>query len=294
MAVLANEQWELDGSLVFGEGLPVFVQQSGLDFGSANIRSQDVSRPGGDGLMVGRDYVDGPEIQFEFGVRDSADVWQYVNQLKTAWRPPSRLTPASLSTLRYMRNGVSYRMFGRPRKCDVKGWLMANNTFQTVDATFQLADAMMYRETDQGANTVTLRLIESQNGGGLILPAKVPFIFGAGSQSRAHGVTVDAITPCPFTITVDGPITGTLSGITLGGPGWNITTTTTLTVGDQLVIDTRQQTVQKNGVNIPGALTTGSTLSARLVPGPQVLTFTGIDASNTSSATFSWYDSIPL
>lgn len=294
MGVLAEEQWELDGVAVFGGPLPSTLLESGLDYGAAGIRTQDASRSGADGFMFGRDYVDGPEMTFTIGVQDTSDVWPKVAALMAAWRPSSRLNPGQFSTLRYMRNGVSYRMFGRPRKIAISPGKHANNEFQILTATFQLAEAILYRESNQGANTATLTLRPSTATGGLIFPVKFPVLFGSGSLSRANGVSINAVTASPFTVTVKAPVTGSLTGIALSGQGWSLATSASLAGSDVLVIDTRAQTVQKNGQNVPGTLSASSTLNARLTPGAQVLSFIGNDPSNTATATFSWFDAIPL
>lgn len=297
MAFLTEEQWELDGYRFGGviDRGPVRVLSSGIDLGSASVRTQDAQAPGRDGGMFGRDYLDAPEMTFTLGVISRGDVWATIAELTRAWRPAARTEPGTLSVLRYMRNGTSWRMYGRPRKFAVKPAVNKNDRFQIVEATFQLADPYWYRETPkQASNSLTLRLVTASSDGGLVLPAVAPLELRSGSQKRTGAVRVDSVVPAPFRVTVKGPTTGALSNIKLAGKGWVIETSASLAWDQSLVIDTRLGTIQRDGVHIPGTLSRASRLNARLQPGAQTISFTGSDLSNTASATLEWLDATPM
>ena len=73
VSLLVEGEWELDGYRFGGGGesrRPVFVLASPLDYGDPALRTQDVDAPGRDGVMVGRDYLGGAEIQMTLGVID--------------------------------------------------------------------------------------------------------------------------------------------------------------------------------------------------------------------------------
>ena len=296
MAILLEEQWEIDGYVFGGNGnhrKPVFLLHSGLDYGASGIRSQDAARAGADGSLMGRDYIDPPEYQFTMGL-EGPDVWEVYERLARAWRPANRTQPGWTSTLRYMRNGRTYRMFGRPRKLGIKPAVNKNDQFQIVEATFQLSEPMMYRETNQGANTATLRLIAPDSGSGVTFPVAVPVEWRDPNPVQSNGITVASTVPTPFEVWIKGPVTGTLSNIKLSGSGWKLETSATVAYDQTLYINTRTQVIQRNGVNIPGTLSANSRLSARLQPGMSTVTFSGTDPSATATARFSWYDTISL
>lgn len=297
MATLQEEQWEIDGYVFGGNGnhrKNVFVLHSGMDFGSAGIRTQDVSRAGADGFTMGRDYVDAPEIQLTLGVEHPSNVWGELEKLARAWRPSTRLDPGQMSVLRYMRNGVVYRYYGRPRKIATKPAVNKNDQLQVVEVSFQRADPLTYVEEGQAGNSVTLRLIPSMASGGVVFPVTFPVTWANKSQARASGVTVRSTFPTPFEAWIKGPVTGTLSNIVLSGPGWTFKVNTTLAWDQTLYINTRTQVIQRNGVAIPGALSRDSRLSARLQPGTTTINFDGVDPSNTATARVVWFDSIPI
>lgn len=297
MAILTEEQFELDG-YVFGgtfDRKRVFVLHSGLDFGSAGVRSQDGQVAGRDGSMFGRDAFDAPEWSFTLGVESDVDVWATVEELARVWRPASSRTPGGVSTLRYRRNGRTLRVYGRPRKFGLKPSTNKNDRFQIVEAAFTLAAPEQYLETTrQGANVVDLTLLPTDTSGGLVWPAIAPFEFRAGSSTRHGGTVVGGTGEAPFTATITGPVSGALSRPRIAGSGWEIASSVTVAPGSQLVIDTRTQTIQLDGVNVPGSLSRTSRLTARLTPGAQTLTFAGSDPSNTARCRFEWFDAVPL
>lgn len=298
MALLLEEQFELDGYVfggIHGYHRRVTTVGSGIDPGSVGITTQDAALPGRDGSIFGRDTLSAPEWGLTLAVRSDLDVWEELAGLVAQWRPSTNRRPGEMSVLRYRRNGRSYRMYGRPRKIDLKPAARKNDEFQQVEATFQLAEPVQYLETpQQGANIVDLTLLPTDTSGGLVWPALVPFEFRAGSNTRVGGASVVGTAPTPFTVTITGPVTGALSRIRLAGAGWEITSSATVAPGQRLVIDTRAQTIQLDGVNVPGTLGRRSRLNARLSPGVQTLTFAGSDPSNTAKARFEWLDAVPL
>lgn len=298
MSLLVEGEWELDGYRFGGGGesrRPVFVLASPLDYGDPALRTQDVDAPGRDGVMVGRDYLGGAEIQMTLGVIDEADVWARLAEVAAVWRAGNRREPGTLSTLRVMRNGRALRAYGRPRKFSVKPTDVNNDEVQQVDVSFTVTDPYWYRETPrQTSNSITLRLVTASSDGGLVLPAVAPLELRPGSQKRTGSVRVDSVVPAPFRVTVKGPTTGALSNIKLAGKGWVIETSASLAWDQTLAIDTRLGTIQRNGVHIPGTLSRASRLNARLQPGAQTISFTGSDLSNTASATLEWLDATPM
>lgn len=298
MTMLLEEEFELDGYVfggIHGYHRRVTTLGSGVDPGSVSVRAQDAEIDGWDGVRFGRDVLGAPEWSFTLGVRSDLDVWEELAGLTRVWRAPSNRRPGGVSVLRYRRNGRSYRMFGRPRKLDLKPAARKNDEFQQVVATFMLAEPSMYLETPrQGANVVDLTLLPTDTSGGLVWPAIAPFEFRAGSSTRHGGTVVGGTGDAPFTATITGPISGALSRPRIAGGGWEIASSVTVPPSSTLVIDTRTQTIQLDGVNVPGSLSRTSRLTARLTPGAQTLTFAGSDPSNTARCRFEWFDAVPL
>lgn len=294
VANLTEGEWELDG-FVFGGWSSIRIMESGVDYGSSDVRVQDVDNSASDGSTFGRDFLTGPEWALTLGVLDGLDVWSVVAPLQVAWRADAvRSTPGALSVLRHCRNGVTYRAYGRGRKFGVIPESVADPEFQQVSATFKLAGPEQCIETPAGAASLTVRLVESANAGeGFPVPAPVSWAGSAPSLSGHGVVTVGGVLPASFRVTVKGPVTGSLTGVFLAGNGWEFATSAPVPAGQNLVLDTRTQSVTVNGRSIAGTLSRKSRLTARLAPGAQQVTFNGSDPSNTSTATFSWYPTIP-
>lgn len=293
MANLREGQWELDG-FVFGDGTPIWMLADGWDMGSPDARTQDTDRPHRDGTLFGRDFLSGPEWQFTFGIQHGRDAWPAVREFQRVWRAARvRTDPGALSVLRYRERGTTYRLYGRARHGDVVPAKKRRDQFQTMTATFRLAAPEQYIEDEDGPRDLTLRLVPVPTGGGLRLPARLPWRLAPGSQATSGTVTVGGLLPAPFTATVHGPMSGFLSSPKISGDGWEIASDATLAFDDELVVDTAAMTITKNGQPAVGGLSLKTSLSARLAPGRQTIRFDGQDPTNTAYATLSFYDTIP-
>ena len=295
MAVVLEEgQWELDGYL-FGTGTPVGLLMDGLDYGASERRVQDAERPQGDGLLMGRDYFSPPEWAFTLYVLNAPGVWPVVHELAAVWRADAvRSVPGKLSVLRFCRDGVTYRVLGRPRAFGVQPGNVADPEWQTVAASFQLAAPEYYVEGENGAaNALSLTLVRPPSTGGLILPAVLPWRLAPDSAERTGEVTVGGFKPAPFTVEVAGPVAGSITGIKVSGPGWQIATSQRVQYDETLLIDTAANTITLRGNSVAGTLTRASRLSARLTPGHQFISFTASDPTGTAKATVRWFDTVP-
>lgn len=302
---LSEGQYELDG-FVFGKDTEMPVLESGFDPGSAEVTDQDVLRPQGDGSLVGRDYLDGPEKSLTIGVLDGTDARSHAALLARAWRADHvRMTPGAHSVLRYRRAGVTYRCLGRARKFGLSVEQVTYHYFEQAVATFKLSQPEMYVEDtleqggglndpDQRQNRLVLKLIPVPTGGGLRLPARLPWRLAPGSGAMSGTVEVTSLSAAPFQVEVHGPISGRLSGFTLTGPDWTIQSSASVAYDQVVRIDTATHTVTRGtGQSLAGTLSWDSDLSARLEPGRQTLTFDGDDPSNTAYAVITWRDTVP-
>lgn len=310
--VLQEEQWEVipnpdilgEGEgIVFGNGTPNIVLADGLDYGASEARVQDVERPHGDGLLMGRDYYTPPEWSLTIGVgaMSHTDVWGPLYRLQQAWRADgTRSEPGALSVLRFRRRGVTYRVLGRPRKFGIQPGNRKNDEFQTVVATFQLADSEYYIEADSGSanrNRLVLRQTGPPIMTGMRFPSRFPWRFGGSATGTRSGVvTVGGFLSAPFTATIFGPPAGTTaSGFRLSGDGWEIKTSATLAYDRSLIIRTAQATITDEGGNsLAGTLSRRSRLTARLRPGQQQIKFeVDHDPTGSSYAVIDFYDTVP-
>ena len=97
----------------------------------------------------------------------------------------------------------------------------------------------------------------------------------------------------PFKVVIHGPVSGTLSQISVSGDGWRVDTSATLQHDQTLVIDTAANTITKAGASQAGTLSRTSRLTARLTTGHQFITFNGADPTNTAYAVVTWLDTLP-
>lgn len=295
MSELFEEQWELDGFL-FGEETR-FRLAPGLDFGSPEMAVQDATRPQGDGSLFGRDYLNGPELQFVIHARDGLDVWSRISEFQQVWRADStRAQPGVLSVLRYRQNGRTYRYLGRGRKFDVVPLERKDDQWQQITATFKLAAPERYIEpADASTRTLRLDLIQADPDGGVVWSPDLawPIEFRPTSQARVGEVTVGGFRPAPFKVQVFGPVEGVASKIRLSGDGWEIATTATVQHGQSFLIDTAANTFGRAGYSLAGTLSRTSRLTARLNPGHQFIQFDAVDPTNTAYAVVTWLDTVP-
>ena len=287
---LVEGQYDLDGYTFGALTDEVVLLESGVEWGQTGVRTQDVEAPLGDSLLFGRDYLSPPVWTFTMGARHATDVDQVIGRLSAAWRADAvRTTPGARSTLHYKRAGLTCVAYGRPRRFAVETPKVYQTDFRIVTADFQLSDATTYAAV---ADSLTITLLRTSIASGLVFPVTFPVTFGSQTSSRAGTVTVNGSTRTPFTVRVNGPVTGSASQFMVSSTGgadpWGMDLPVTLTPGQWVEIDTATGVVLRNGSPVQLALGRGSNLNARLSPGSQELTFTADDPSQTSSAVVTW------
>lgn len=285
---LREGEFILDG---YAFGTPendAVILASGLDTGSAEVRTQDANVR--DHTLFGRDYLTGPTWGFTIGVPvEDADT--VVADLARAWRNPAiRNTPGQLSTLQFKRNGREYVIFGRPRRFGLTPDDVASSDWRVIEADFRADSPYMYDNAEQ---SVTLRLGEQITDSGVILPETMPWLFGGSTASAAAVLNVQTLDPTPFQVIIT-PGSAPLSAISVEGEGWAIDVDTTVNPGSTLVIDTRTSTALVDGASVAGTLSRRTRLTARLWNGASSVAFTGIDSSGSATATVVWRGSNPI
>ena len=286
MAALIEGQYELDGYL-FGAGTPVTVLQDGDVTEAVESRDQDIDRPAGDGVLFGRDYLTAPGREFIVMI-EAADAAAEFARLRAAHRADEvRTVPLAVSTLRWRRDGRTYRAYGRGRNFlqMVKGRPVAS--LRWAQFQFRYRDALTF---DDDPQTVELGLVAASLSSGFTLPRTLPWVLGTIDGQRAGVVTVAGDAAVPFTAVIRGPLVGVASSIVVKGPGWRLDFgSLTLAPGQTITVDTSGVgSALRDGVSVAGALSRSSTLTGRIHPGLAEFEFSASDTSATASAVVTW------
>lgn len=166
MAVLADGQWELDGSVLFGNGTQVRVQQVSWDPGS--VAAQDAAVVQGDGIRMGTDTL--PLLSLTLtgvvltGAGNGGAALDAYENLAAAWMNEDiRAAPGAYSTLRirYPGSAGTRAVFGRGRKIAPTMGMIRQGV---VPFTAQFDCASPYFYTD-GDSVLTLTMMPSDIAG---------------------------------------------------------------------------------------------------------------------------------
>jgi hypothetical protein len=281
--------YDLDG-FVFGDTTPWVA--TNIDYGVADIITNDTPAPRQDGMTYGRDFVSGPSMLFDITVIpdyplygngvEATDLW---GKFKSKWRSDKvRATPGAMSVLRMSRNGRTRRVYGRARRCapqpekDVNGWWIGT-------AEFQASDDYFYSDAER-TNTVS---IVPPGAGGYVVPVLDPWT--SIGVSYAPGVChVNGDDPAWMCFMVRGPIERPV--IEVVGK-WAIGLNVTLREGEWIGIDPRpwsRGVRTSSGFDLGGSLLPGSPVlsQVRLDPGTYEIVLRGYDATGTASMTTAW------
>lgn len=296
MEELFEGEFELDGYRFGTPDSDVVILEGGLDTGAPSIAVNDIDNPVGDGGHFGRDFLRGPTWAFTLGVRDDENVDRTLAELARVWRNEAvRTTPGAVSTLRFKRNGIAYRVYGRPRRFGVAPAEVADPGWQIVEADFRVAEPLMYRDEAEEV-TITLDAPPEEEDEGVILPEVLEWYLGRDSASKTVILAVQTLDPAPFEVYIEGPQTGGLSNFKLEGPGWEIDFgVTVVSPGSTLHVDTRAATALLDGKSVANSTMSRRTrLNARLLNGASSVTFTGADPSGTAKARIVWRATSPI
>lgn len=274
--------FDLDGYEFGTPDHDVWVQN--LDPGDRVVRNQDHARPSGDGLLMGRDWREGPEWTLDLLVKAGGGGATYsaLEVLRGAWERSHG--PGEVSVLRYALPGRVRRVYGRPRRFAGgmdsvrQGWHWDR---YPVLATFQLADPLIYDDT---ARVLDLTLGTASTEG-VTWPVVWPVVWGSTPGQRQGEVVVGGEAPVPFEVTFHGPTAGTATGYWAEGAGWRVDLDATLAWDQTATIDTRTSTVTRSdGRSLAGAAR-GRFLTARLSPGQQEISWGCTDSTGTARMT---------
>lgn len=284
--------YELDG-FRFGTGSKYIVTD--VDYGAAEIITNDSPLPRADGVRFGRDYRVNRNITFSIVVdqsphRNNDLALDLLARLETAWLADGvRNSPGAVSTLRMTRNGRTRRVYGRPREFATLserskgGWVYATAQFATVDP--------YYYEDQEENNTVS---IVPTPGGGLLAPLDAPLSTLAVSYGPGE-ISIGGTLPVWPVFIITGPINR--PGIEVVGE-WKFDLDVNLAHDAFITIDTRpwSRGVRHNNVtNIAGRLNAAARRLSdmRLKPGPHEVVLFGEDDTGQASMTIAWRNTYP-
>jgi hypothetical protein len=244
--------------------------------GYTDVRTGDVPIPRADGVFAGDDRLGGRTMTFDVHIIGTTDTAAETAAaaLAGAFAPSTTDLPIDV---RLTGTPAEYRLFGRPRGCDIaldtkflSGVLRARCTFLATDPRRFGAEVSATLALPSGAS-------------GLLFPAVAPFVFGAGaggnvSISQAGAVDAD------WTATISGPITTpTIEHVELGR---SLAFDLELLAGETLVIDSRTRSALLNGTASRYSSLTSSSRWFQIPPGTSTVRLTG--ASGSGSAQFTY------
>ncbi len=288
MADLVDLQYELGEGFLFGRGTPFTVERMGM--GTPDGRYNDRERPREDGIMFGRDFLNGRTITFDGHVVQTSG-WNAtldnITELEAAWLSDEiRLTPGAVTSLR-MKHGSHQRVvYGRPRRfAAVKG--RTKQGIAPFTADFVCIDHRFYGDVEESETITFVPPIS----GGIVAPVDAPVSTVGGSTSRQGDIVIGGTQPAFTRFTIHGPITNPVITVL---NRWTIRMTLSLAYDDYVVIDPRpwgpRGVRTRFGVNAAGKFTADSPMLSKLQlpPGPHTVTLSGTDPTATSWMTVAW------
>ena len=289
---LINGEFEFRG-LQFGStrsGIP--LRESGFSVGPMAFRDQDTENSLGNGRVFGRDSLEGSIYAFDLWVieEESAAGWQAASRrmstFRNAWHgSTSPGIPRAVDELRLWHGDRAGRVYGRARNY-AEDRAHLRRGYGGINCDFAAVDDLIYEDV---ISTEVVRLIDS-SAGGIQAPLTAPLTSAGTASSRPGFFDVGGDAPAPVIIRINGPISWPRLEI-LGQ--WSVCIAANLAAGEYVEIDSRtwMKTILSSGdASYGGCLTRDSaSLAEMILPvGTREVTFSGIDPTNSSTATISW------
>lgn len=279
---MIDGEFELDGVRWGGRRSAALLVEDFTPEG-AEIENQDAQRPGGHGLLAGRDMLGGASWSWDVSTnhRDGQAALAEARALAAVWRSYVN-DPHRLAVLRHKAGGEVRRVYGRPRRFAPPRWdILTVQGRGRIVMDFQLTDPLIYDDTP----SVLELALTGTSGEGVRWPVTFPFVWGSAPGRRDGEVIVGGRADVPFTLTFHGPSSGTASAFWAQGPGWRVDLSTTLAWDQSATVDTRTSTVTRSDGRSLAGDARGRFLTARLQPGAQEIAWGATDPTNTASMT---------
>lgn len=273
-------RFEVRGVTLDATGGPLLVTK--FVPGEAARRNVEADRPGGDGVIVGRDRLGGATWGFEVQALpdDGDELDSLVSQVAAAWAPVR--TSLETVVLRYLIKDRWRRVYGRPGKfAQPDGYALHEQDAAGIEAEFRVTDPYHY---DDALNSVTYSGV-GVTVGGLIAPLKAPLSTRRVSGSTARFVTVGGDAPTPLAVRFNGPAVAPRLWSADGSI--DVRLVGSLAYDEAVTIDARQQTIRRqDGASVPGRLSPRTRLASLVLPpGEHELFFS---AGSEATVTVAW------
>ena len=276
---MISGQFELNG-YAFGTGLPWRVAD--FDTGARAVRSQDSPWPNRDGRLLGRDYDDGGQWAFLLRHRGTDLALDAVADLRSAWQ--SLRGPLETVALKYQTERGERRVYGRPR-----GFRQISTPhgrevgLADIEATFDLADPLHYSDAE---SSLTLGLSPASPRAWRF-PMAPPFTWlSADAPVQVRQAVVGGDAPTPLRAIFRGPVAD--PWLQIGGV--RVALVGSLAYDEVVTVDARLMTVRRQDrASVPGRLAPRVRMADLVLPpGTHEVSFGGVDATGTATATLEW------
>lgn len=294
---LADGQFQL-GTTVFGDRTVYPCEPP--EFGPPDLTVNDVARPGGDGLRIGRETRQGRTLTFEIGVMGSGNglpggevMFDRLAALEKEWMFEGndsyyviRDLPQVCQPLSYCRGGVTRRVYGRPRRfAPVYPDTMA--PWINVTADYQTIDHYSYSETIYYTNVGTVAVSKA----GLRTPIRTPIsLVSTPSQTNPNPIKVGGTSPAWLRFFIFGPIANPVIEVV---GAFKVELKVSLRYDEWAIIDPTPwgQMVRKSDAsNLAGYLSysTPPMSKMRVAPGSWRIRLSGVDPAGTAFVYVDW------
>lgn len=285
-----------DQEYAFGREFTDYPFKTQVSIGPVDRDNQDAPHPIADGLVMGKDFLRGFTMQFDFQILRAfpspEKPWQSAldlyNEFAAIWRGGStRLTPGSYATLTNLDR--SRMVYGRPRAIAPK-FDTVRSGFMEFQADFQTNSPDFY----DAAERVAFFSFDAPTGGALISPLESP-LATIGGESDVQDTVSQGNLPAWPVVEFHGPCKAG-SGIDLLNPSgkvvWTLKVGVALAYDEEMVIDTRpwSRSATINGRPANGKVR-GTAMNLCTIPvGDFNMRYKVNDESGTAFCVVHWHD----
>jgi hypothetical protein len=288
MTDLAERQFQV-GDVVFGEGTTIV--NTAFTMSEPASTNGDQAMPGEDGVMMGRDYLQGRTLSWELTInRETAAAGQADwRALEGAWdATETRLSPGAVMPVRLrVPGGSTVVAYGRPRKIAPSDTTLMPVGRIGITADFSTADRRFYDDIEQEVSFGIQPTIGI--GGGITWPITWPITWASADTSNESVVVNGGDAPTWPVITFTGPIVNPT--FVLGSNEHILQLVTTIAENQSVVIDTRpwvRSVVRDDGGSLAGTIRGSRLADFVLQPGTTAVAVQGVDLDGTAGGRIRW------
>lgn len=277
------------GDVIFGHN--TLIVDTDFEISEPAASTADLAMPGEDGVMMGRDYLQGRTLTWNLVVNartpeNGRERWQ---ALSRAWDATStRFTPGAVVPVRMrVPGGNTCVAYGRPRKLAASDLSFMRNGAIPCVADFSTVDRFFYDDVEQEISFGIQATIGT--GGGVTWPVTWPITWASADLSNSDVIVNAGDAPTWPVITLTGGLVNPV--VVFGDDQVRLQLMTTLTDSQSVTIDTRpwaRSVVRNDGASLAGAIRGIRLADLALPPGSTLVSMIGIDTSGTASGRVRW------